>query len=246
MAFLPAPEVFECTNELRKAFSGKCLKIRDGDSEIVFQDGFVFENGRPVAQLMGLNSSMSAGIAVGHHKYPLAELLKHARQAENEAKEKGGRNAFCLHTIRRSGQISISTSKWDYLANDVLKVAEDILSYVTTKKRDEKLKISPKLIKTLAERRLYPNGKYSVIPDAKLAYEAGNEDFKLYLENLIKRRINVKLAKEEKEKLKKELGEKLVTFLTPRKEDEEDKNKFIVNRTNLLNEMLFAKRGDEI
>lgn len=252
MAFLPAAEVFECANDLRKVFSGNYFEIEDDktDTKTTFKNGFVFENGRPVAQLMGLNSSMSAGIAVGHHKYPLAELLKHARQAEHEAKEKGGRNAFCLHTIRRSGQISVSTSKWDYVGNDVISLAENILTYVTKKKESEKIKVSPKLIKTLVERRLYPKtddvkkSYYSVIPDMKLMYE--EDEIDLYLKNLIKRRMIAKKDKDSDKKLLEYLSEKLCTFLTPSKDEKgESKNKFIIDRTNLLNEMLFAKRGDD-
>jgi len=240
MAFLPAFEAFECANELRKAFCGKDLQIKEEEKVIEFKDGFIIKNGIPVSQVMGLNASMSAGITIGHYKYPLAELLKYAREAEHKAKNDEGRNAFALYTVRRSGQISFSSSKWDS-PKDVLKLAEDILKFIGTNKEEEK--ISPKLIKLLAERESYFEGNRSVISftqDLKAVVDS-QETFESYLNYLINRRLSSKLSKEQKEQILNQISNYMKEFLET-SHIEEDK---LIKRTTLLNEMLFAKRGDQ-
>ncbi|PMP81111.1 MAG: hypothetical protein C0175_06055 [Caldisericum exile] len=241
MAFLPAFEVFACADELRKAFCGKDLKLKD----VEFKDGFIFKSGTPVSQVMGLNASMSAGIAVGHYEYPLSELLKYAREAEHKAKENKeskedeGRNAFALYTVRRSGQISFSSSKWDS-PKDILKIAEEILEF-TGKDRDEE-KISPKLVKLLADREMYfeeNNSKFSFTQDIKAVIDS-KEVFEKYLDYLIEQRLSSKLSKDQKGKIKEEMSNYLKEFLETSNLDEDK----MIKRTTLLNEMLFAKRGD--
>ncbi|MCL4408238.1 MAG: type III-B CRISPR-associated protein Cas10/Cmr2 [Thermotogae bacterium] len=235
MAFLPGFEVFACADELRKSFCGKDLKLKD----VEFKDGFIFKSGIPVSQVMGLNASMSAGIAVGHYEYPLSELLKYAREAEHKAKDYEGRNAFALYTVRRSGQISFSSSKWDS-PKDVLKIAEEILKF-TGKDKDEE-KISPKLVKLLADRERYfegNNSKLSFTQDLKAVIDS-KEIFEKYLDYLIEKRLSSKLTKDQKVKIKEELSNYLREFLETSNIDEDK----MIKRTTLLNEMLFAKRGD--
>lgn len=232
MAFLPGSEVFACANELRKAFCGKDLKLGD----VEFKDGFIFKNGFPVSQVMGLNASMSAGIAVGHYEYPLSELLMYAREAEHIAKEEENRDAFALYTVRRSGQISLSRSKWDS-SNDVIELSEDILKLM-----DEN-EISPKLVKLLAERERYfekNKSETSFSQDLKAVINS-KEAFERYLNYLIEKRFSDKLSKTQKDEIQKTLLGYFKEFLETDKMEE----KTMINRTTLLNEMLFAKRGDE-
>ncbi len=241
MAFLPSFEVFACADELRKAFCGTDLKLKD----VEFKDGFIFKSDRPVTQVMGLNASMSAGIAVGHYEYPLSELLKYAREAEHrakedkESKEDKGRNAFALYTIRRSGQISFSYSKWDS-PKDILKIAEEILKFTGKDKNEEK--ISPKLIKLLADRKEYferSSSRLSFTQDLKALIDS-KEIFEKYLDYLIEKRLSSKLLKDQREKIKEEMSNYLKEFLETSNIDEDK----MIKRTTLLNEMLFAKRGD--
>ncbi len=236
MAFLPGFEVFACANDLRKAFCGKDLKLKD----VEFKDGFIFEKDLPIAQVMGLKASMSAGIAVGHYKYPLSELLKYARDAEHKAKESENRNAFALYTVRRSGQISFSSSEWDS-PKDVIELSEEVLKFMDEDHGEEK--VSPKLIKMLADRKRYFEGnksKDSFTQDLK-ALLNDKEAFEKYLNYLIEKRLSKNLLKEQKEKIQKDLLDKFTKLLETDKL-QEDK---MIKRTTLLNEMLFAKRGDD-
>ncbi len=237
MAFLPAPEVFACANDLRKAFCGKDLKLKD----VEFKDGFIFKDDIPIKQVMGLNASMSAGIAVGHYEYPLSELLRYARKAETKAKEDEGRNAFALYTVRRSGQVSFSSSKWDS-SKDIIELSEDILKFMDKSLDDER--ISPKLVKLLSERKRYPDSNIpSFTQDIKAVISTKEKDvLENYISYLIEKRLSTKLSKEQKEAVKTRISSDLFKFLEISDEIKED---LMIKRTTLLNEMLFAKRGDE-
>jgi CRISPR-associated protein Cmr2 len=58
-------------------------------------------------------ATMSAGIVIAHHKYPLSLALKAVRSAEKKAKNKLGRNAFCVQLITHSGEIRECGGKWN-------------------------------------------------------------------------------------------------------------------------------------
>jgi CRISPR-associated protein Cmr2 len=58
------------------------------------------------------DATVSAGIAVAHHKEDLRYVLQAARQAEKAAK-KGGRNALALTICRRSGEHTTALLPWD-------------------------------------------------------------------------------------------------------------------------------------
>ena len=58
------------------------------------------------------DATVSAGIAVAHHKEDLRFVLNAARQAEKAAKA-GGRNAMVLTVCRRSGEHTTALVPWD-------------------------------------------------------------------------------------------------------------------------------------
>jgi len=58
-------------------------------------------------------ATASAGIAIAHHLYPLDAVLNAARRAESEAKHLRGRNAVCIHVLKRGGEEVHLGSKWE-------------------------------------------------------------------------------------------------------------------------------------
>lgn len=59
----------------------------------------------------------SCGIAVGHIKIPLQDVVKQAQLSEKDAKNVYGRNALSIHILKRSGEIVKWGSKFDNLEN---------------------------------------------------------------------------------------------------------------------------------
>lgn len=57
--------------------------------------------------------TMSAGIAVAHHLYPLDAALSAARSAERHAKEVDGKDAVCVRAIKRSSETFDARSSWE-------------------------------------------------------------------------------------------------------------------------------------
>ncbi|HHW01214.1 MAG TPA: type III-B CRISPR-associated protein Cas10/Cmr2 [Thermoanaerobacterales bacterium] len=58
--------------------------------------------------------TFSAGVAIAHIKTPISEVLKWARKMEKEAKEinDGGKDAFGIAVLKRSGEINKAVFKW--------------------------------------------------------------------------------------------------------------------------------------
>ncbi len=65
--------------------------------------------------------TMSAGIAVGHIKTPLQELVHAAHAAESRAKRHYDRNAVSITVFKRSGEILQWGCKWDSSGLDLYK-----------------------------------------------------------------------------------------------------------------------------
>ncbi|HEY8542812.1 MAG TPA: type III-B CRISPR-associated protein Cas10/Cmr2, partial [Pseudothermotoga sp.] len=127
LAILPADKVLECANKLRKMYSGiGHEELQIGNIKYEFKNQMLFVNGKPYTTMMGENASMSAGIAIIHHKSPLRTGIQLARNAEHYAKEKLGRNAFGMYIVRRSGQMEEIGSKWNINKMDVISKALEI------------------------------------------------------------------------------------------------------------------------
>ena len=73
--------------------------------------GFVQWRNR-LYRVMGERATASAGAVIAHHMVPLSAVLRSLREAEKEAKGKGGRNAFSIRVIKRSGGRMDLTLPW--------------------------------------------------------------------------------------------------------------------------------------
>lgn len=68
--------------------------------------------GKSLLRLMGEKATASMGAVIAHHKTPLARVLTELRSAEERAKTKGGRDAFSIALMKRSGGQTSITGKW--------------------------------------------------------------------------------------------------------------------------------------
>jgi len=176
LALLPADSVLECANELRKFFSGRGVEIGIGKEKFAAKDGILYRNDEPFAPLMGKNATMSAGIAVVHHKFPLQVALKMARAAEKQAKNKYDRNAFCISHVKRSGQMIFVGSKWEMDGVDVISRSLEVL------KDMEKNKVSHRSL-------------YKLLSPDYILFE---EDFERFVEYVLKRSIHTETDRKKK------------------------------------------------
>lgn len=94
LGFVNLHHLFEVMTHLRTSFEGLVSK-RMKDLLKIDED-FTF----------------SAGIVITHYKMPLAEVLKTARKMEKKAKKEGGRDAFCITSMKHSGEIQEAVFKW--------------------------------------------------------------------------------------------------------------------------------------
>ena len=67
---------------------------------------------RRLLRLMGEKATASIGAVVAHHKTPLSRVLTELRNAEKAAKNQGGRDAFALTLMKRSGGYSRIVGNW--------------------------------------------------------------------------------------------------------------------------------------
>jgi len=88
LAFLPIEEVLKCAYNLQKKFK----------------------------EVLSLKASMSAGILIVHHKYPLYLALRKVNEAEKKAKNIYGKNAFCLIFLTHSGEERECGGGWNLVS----------------------------------------------------------------------------------------------------------------------------------
>ncbi len=113
MAMVPVGELLSCMRLLRLLYAGHVpegVPLPDAMKGKV-GSGFVHYRQR-LLRVMGRKATASAGAVVAHHMMPLQRLLKTLRAAESEAKNKGGRDAFCLKVLKRGGGTVGSTARW--------------------------------------------------------------------------------------------------------------------------------------
>ena len=63
-------------------------------------------------RVMGSGATASCGAVIAHYQAPLGAVMRELRTAEQRAKNEGGRNAFSLTVIKRSGGDVRLTAKW--------------------------------------------------------------------------------------------------------------------------------------
>jgi CRISPR-associated protein Cmr2 len=116
LAMLPVADLLPCMQRLRHAYSG-VDPVHEGGvwQGLTLQSGFAaLKNGERlrVMRMMGENATASTGAVIAHHQAPLSAVLRELRQAEKRAKTEGGRDAFSITVIKRSGGALQLTEKW--------------------------------------------------------------------------------------------------------------------------------------
>ena len=112
LAMLPVADLLPAMERLRLAYSGHDPGQAQGDrSGLILRDGFALLGGR-LLRMMGNKATASAGAVIAHHQAPLGAVLRELRSAEARAKGPGGRDAFSLTLMKRSGGILQFTDKW--------------------------------------------------------------------------------------------------------------------------------------
>ncbi len=94
LAVVPATQAIACADHLQKLFK---------------------------EQLKAYGLHASAGIAVGHEKTPLQDVILAAQRAEHRAKHVYGRNALALSVFKRSGEILEWGCKWESAGIDLFR-----------------------------------------------------------------------------------------------------------------------------
>lgn len=134
LAMLPTADLLQTMQRLRHAYSGSApaddktdwgmLRNRQGDvrQKLVLNKGFAWLNGR-LMRMMGEHATASTGAIVAHHQAPLGSVLQALRAAEQRAKNegghRGGRDAFSITVVKRSGGTLHLTENWGE-PNDLL------------------------------------------------------------------------------------------------------------------------------
>ncbi len=117
MAMLPVADLIPAMAALRAAYSGAdpaTTGLDESDERLGFLrqgNGFVLHRGR-LLRVMGEQATASCGAVVAHHQAPLGAVLRELRAAEGRAKSEGGRNAFSLSIVKRSGGALRLTARW--------------------------------------------------------------------------------------------------------------------------------------
>lgn len=110
---------------LRCAFSGELpVGVSNDDfwtwlgterDRIILGNGFALVHQgkrRELLRLMGTKATASMGAVIAHHQAPLGRVLTVLRRAERRAKDEGGRDAFSLTIMKRSGGTESFLGKW--------------------------------------------------------------------------------------------------------------------------------------
>ncbi|MEY4413668.1 MAG: type CRISPR-associated protein Cas10/Cmr2, partial [Pseudomonadota bacterium] len=118
LAMLPVADMLPALQRLRVAYAGHDPAHPAGEREkpgLSLQRGFaLLRDGDRLRlmRMMGDRATASAGGVVAHHQAPLGAVLRELRAAEQRAKQGGGRDAFSLSVVKRSGGALRMTAKW--------------------------------------------------------------------------------------------------------------------------------------
>jgi hypothetical protein len=125
LAMLPADEAIACAQGLRLAFQGSSKLAEAYPAHFTkTSEGFIQlaerndsnqgdwnrgcrRPGEPAWPLLvpGPQATVSVGLAIGHIKEPLQDMIREAQAAEKRAKNKLGRNALSVTLFKRSGEL---------------------------------------------------------------------------------------------------------------------------------------------
>ena len=117
MALVAVDDLLACLTLLRAAYAG--LPVPDELRADLAMDigGLRLGGGHAVLgdrliRLMGEGATASAGAVIAHHTAPLGAVLRELRASEKRAKNKGGRDAFDITLLKRSGGATELTLPW--------------------------------------------------------------------------------------------------------------------------------------
>lgn len=118
LAMLPVADLLPIMQRLRHVYSGTVPEDKrvdwgelSGSGKLVCKSGFAWLNER-LMRMMGRNATASCGAVIAHHQAPLGAVMRELRAAEKRAKNEGGRDAFSITVIKRSGGALRLTEKW--------------------------------------------------------------------------------------------------------------------------------------
>ena len=116
MAMLPVADLLPAMARLRDAYSGRGDAADDWEAvrrseKLVCRDGFAYRRGR-LMRMMGEGATASCGVVIAHHQAPFGAVRRELRDAEQRAKREGGRDAFSITLVKRSGGVTRFTDKW--------------------------------------------------------------------------------------------------------------------------------------
>jgi CRISPR-associated protein Cmr2 len=120
LAMSPVVDLLPMMQRLRYAYSGHDPEHAGGtDVGLSLHNGFaLLKQGSgdrqrvKLMRMMGSRATASCGAVIAHHQAPLSAVMRELRAAESRAKISGGRDAFSLTIIKRSGGALQLTEKW--------------------------------------------------------------------------------------------------------------------------------------
>ncbi|WP_420177184.1 type III-B CRISPR-associated protein Cas10/Cmr2 [Kerstersia gyiorum] len=130
-AMLPVADLLSSMLRLRQVYAGISPAENDMDwgslkkDTLVCKNGFAYLNGR-LMRMMGRQATASCGAVIAHHQAPLSAVRRELHAAEQRAKNDGGRDAFSLTIIKRSGGALRLTAKW----GEPISLLQDLRSFL--------------------------------------------------------------------------------------------------------------------
>ena len=121
LAMVSVDDLLRCLMLLRLAYSGvwpeqgdeltKLLNLQGERGAMTLRRGHALYD-KKLLRLMGAKATASAGAVVAHHQTPLSRVMRELRQTEQRAKQTGGRDAFSINLLKRSGGAVNLTLPW--------------------------------------------------------------------------------------------------------------------------------------
>lgn len=133
-AMLPVADLFSAMQRLRYAYAGHDPEHEGGIcGRLTLHNGFALLDKR-LMRMMGTKATASCGAVIAHHQAPLAAVRRELASAEKRAKNEGGRDAFSLTIVKRSGGALELTEKWGEPVN-LLMALRDFLAQEDVSRR---------------------------------------------------------------------------------------------------------------
>jgi CRISPR-associated protein Cmr2 len=170
LALLPLIEAILAARELYALFTGHA-EVQGGDLRIKNDSNGFLKWENEILLVPGPNITLSAGLAVVHHLYPLDAALAAAREAEKVAKAVPGKAAVAVRVLKRSGETVTVRSRWGSMGD-----------------------LFDKLIKLFAEERLSSRFAYELSERAPVVTALPADARKAAIKQLVKRHKSDRLS----------------------------------------------------